>query len=72
MDKAEKAAAIANDPVPKLRARLIAEGIASEAELAAIEAQVEADLDDAVEFALASAYPALSEMKRDVYATEIA
>jgi pyruvate dehydrogenase E1 component alpha subunit len=72
MDKAEKEAAISNDPVPKLRARLIAEGISTEAELAAIEAQVEADLDDAVEFALASPYPGIAEMKRDVYATELA
>ena len=72
MDREEKAAAIANDPVPKLRARLIAEGIASEAVLAAMEAHIEADLDDAVEFALASAYPSAAEMKRDVYATELA
>ena len=72
MDKAEKAAAIANDPVPKLRARLIEDGLATEAELTAIETQVEADLDDAIEFALGSPYPALVEMKRDVYATEIA
>jgi pyruvate dehydrogenase E1 component alpha subunit len=72
MDKAEKAAAIANDPVPKLRARLIAEGLATEAELAALEAQIEADLDEAVTFALGSAFPDLIEMKRDVYATEIA
>jgi pyruvate dehydrogenase E1 component alpha subunit len=72
MDKAEKAAAIAADPVPKLRARLIAEGLATEAELAAVEAQIEADLDEAVTFALGSAFPDLIEMKRDVYATEIA
>jgi len=72
MDQAEKAAAIVNDPVPRLRARLIAEGFATEAALSAIEAQIEADLDDAVEFALGSPYPELVEMKRDVYATEIA
>jgi pyruvate dehydrogenase E1 component alpha subunit len=72
MDKAEKAAAIAADPVPKLRARLIAEGLATEAELAALEAQIEADLDEAVTFALGSAFPDLVEMKRDVYAHEIA
>jgi pyruvate dehydrogenase E1 component alpha subunit len=71
MDTSEKALAVANDPVPKLRARLIGEGIASEAVLAAMEAKIEAELDDAVEFALGSAYPALSEMKRDVYATEL-
>jgi len=72
MDKTEKAAAIANDPVPKLRARLIGEHIATEAELAAIESGIESELNDAVEFALASAYPGVIEMKRDVYATELA
>ena len=68
MDKAQKQAAIAADPVPALRARLIAENVASEAELAAIEAQIERDIDEAVEFALASPFPDLSELTRDVYA----
>jgi pyruvate dehydrogenase E1 component alpha subunit len=68
MDKAQKAAAIAADPVPRLRARLIADGVATEESLAAIEAGIEADLDEAVEFALASPHPALSELETDVYA----
>ena len=72
MDAQEKAAAIASDPVPKLRARLISEGIATDTELAAIESGIESALDDAVEFALASAYPGAIEIKRDVYATELA
>ena len=37
MTKEEKAAAMAKDPLPALRARLIAEGIASEAKLAEME-----------------------------------
>lgn len=72
MDPARKAEAIANDPHPRFRAKLIAEGNATEAELAAIEAAIEADLDEAVEFALASAFPGPEELKRDVFAEEIA
>ena len=72
MDKDRKAAAIAADPVPRFRARLIADGIATEAELAAMEAQHEADLDEAVEFALASAFPGLEELSRDVFDPEMA
>ena len=68
MDKAQKQAAVANDPVPIFRARLIAEGFASEGELAAIEAEIETRIDAAVEFALASPFPALDELTRDVYA----
>ena len=68
MDKAQKKAAMEADPVPIFRARLIAEGIASEAELSAIEAEIEARLDEAVDFALASPFPEQSEMTTDVYA----
>ncbi len=68
MDKERKAKAIANDPVPRFRARLIAEGIATESELSAMEAAIEADIDAAVEFALSSAFPGVEELKRDVFA----
>jgi pyruvate dehydrogenase E1 component alpha subunit len=65
--KAEKAAAIAADPYPRFRAQLIAGGIASEKQLADIEADIENQIDDAVEFALASPFPDLNELTRDVY-----
>lgn len=69
MDKAQKDAAIAADPVPRFRARLIAEGIASESDLAEIEADIEARIDAAVEFALASPFPDPErELTRDVFA----
>ncbi|MDB5714813.1 MAG: pdhA [Sphingomonadales bacterium] len=71
MDKAEKQAAIDADPVPRFRARLIADGIASEATLADIEAGIERALDEAVEFALASAFPSPDELRRDVYEAEV-
>jgi pyruvate dehydrogenase E1 component alpha subunit len=72
MDKAQKAAAMEADPVPIFRARLIAEGIATEAELAAIEAEIETRIDAAVEFALASPFPKLDELTKDVYAEGVA
>ncbi|MGK2910592.1 MAG: thiamine pyrophosphate-dependent dehydrogenase E1 component subunit alpha [Sphingobium sp.] len=71
MDKAEKQAAIDADPVPRFRARLIADGIASEATLADIEAGIDRALDAAVEFALASAFPSPDELRHDVYETEV-
>jgi pyruvate dehydrogenase E1 component alpha subunit len=71
MDAEERAAAIAADPLPKLRARLIYDGIASEDEIKAIEDGFERELDEAINEALASPYPGLEEMKRDVFAHEI-
>ncbi|ASG22226.1 thiamine pyrophosphate-dependent dehydrogenase E1 component subunit alpha [Nitrospirillum viridazoti] len=70
MDKARKEAAVAADPVPRFRAHLIAEGIATEAELAEVEAAIEAELDEAVAHALASDYPTVEELARDVFAPE--
>jgi pyruvate dehydrogenase E1 component alpha subunit len=68
MTKQEKAEAIAKDPVPAFRARLIADGTAAEADLAAIEAEIAAQIQDAIDFALGSAMPPLEELLRDVYA----
>lgn len=67
MDKAQKAAAMEADPVPRLRRKLIDEGIATEEQLAKIEADIEESIDAAVEFALASPLPELSELTTDVY-----
>ena len=72
MDKAQKKAAMEADPVPIFRARLIAEGIATEEQLATIEADIEKRIDDAVEFALASPFPELDELTKDVYAEGVA
>lgn len=71
MDKAEKAAAMEHDPVPALRASLIAQGHATEAELGALEAAIDAEIDAAVQFAFDSPYPELIELRRDVYAEEL-
>jgi pyruvate dehydrogenase E1 component alpha subunit len=68
MTKEEKAAAIAKDPVPLFRAKLIANGTATEDQLATMEAKIAADIQDAIEFALASDMPPVEELLRDVYA----
>lgn len=71
MDASERAAAIAADPVAKLRAKLVADEIASDAQLTDLEMGIERELDEAVEFALSSPYPELIELKRDVFAHEL-
>ena len=70
--KEEHAAAVEVDPVPRLRARLITEGHAKEEYLAKIDSDIAAQLDAALEFAMSSAYPDVAELKRDVYAHELA
>jgi TPP-dependent pyruvate/acetoin dehydrogenase alpha subunit len=69
--QAHQDAAAAADPVPKFRARLLDLQV-PEATLSAIEAAIDQDLDEAVEYALNSPYPDLIELRRDVLATEIA
>lgn len=71
MRKGEKDAAMARDPVPAFRAWLIQAGHAGEAELAGLEAAIGKELDAAVEFALSSPTPDLTELRRDVFAEEL-
>jgi pyruvate dehydrogenase E1 component alpha subunit len=71
MPQEEFRTAMAADPVPAYRARLIADGHASEDELAALERRIEGELDEAVEFAKSSPFPDLSEVGRDVFAQEV-
>jgi pyruvate dehydrogenase E1 component alpha subunit len=70
--KEEMKAAKAKDPVPALRRRLIEMGAASEADLDAIDAAIAAEIDEAVTAAYAAAIPDVAELKRDVFAHEIA
>ncbi|NLR72789.1 thiamine pyrophosphate-dependent dehydrogenase E1 component subunit alpha [Novosphingobium sp. ERN07] len=72
MPKEQKSAAMAADPVPALRARLIADRIATEDELASFEAEIEAQIDDAVAFALESPWPEPDDLRFDVFEKEIA
>ena len=72
MTKEEKDAAIAKDPLPAFRAKLVADGHATEAQLNKIVADIEAEVADAQEFGMNSPYPDAVELRRDVYAQEIA
>jgi pyruvate dehydrogenase E1 component alpha subunit len=71
IDKAEKQAAIDRDPLPALRAMLIAQGHANEMLLADIEGAIEQEIDAAIQFALDSPFPDVAELRRDVYAEEL-
>jgi len=71
MEKGEKEAAMARDPVPAFRAWLISNGHATEADLAAMEAGIERQIDAAVQFALESPNPDVAELRRDVFAHEV-
>ena len=66
--KEEMADAIAADPLPRFRAWLIKEGHASDGQLSDIEATNVAAFEEAVEFGLASPYPDVSELDKDVVA----
>ncbi len=66
-DRDEHAKWLERDPIPNTRKQLIADGI-DEAEIAAIEAEVNAAVDAAAAFAHASAWPDVSETYTDVYA----
>jgi pyruvate dehydrogenase E1 component alpha subunit len=68
MPKEERREAMAADPVVKYRGWLIEQGHATEEELADIEARTTAEIDAAVQFALDSPQPDLSELYTDVYA----
>ena len=72
MDKAIYADAQTKDPMPKLRQRLIDEGIASEDQLAGIESNINAAIDKALAAAIDAPFPDVAELKRDVFAEEIA
>jgi len=72
MPKDEREAAMDADPVPRFRSWLVEGGHLSEDELAAIEAACDAELDDAVEYALACTPPSPEELFDDVYAEAIA
>lgn len=71
MEEGEKSAALARDPVPLLRSWLLAAGLATEAQLSAMESGIEKEIDAAIEFTLASPFPDPSELRRDVFAEEI-
>ncbi|WP_420861644.1 thiamine pyrophosphate-dependent dehydrogenase E1 component subunit alpha [Algirhabdus cladophorae] len=64
----EKDALFEKDPIPKMRAKMLADGIASEAELDAIEAESAARVEAAIKFARESADPAPEDALTSVFA----
>jgi TPP-dependent pyruvate/acetoin dehydrogenase alpha subunit len=70
MEKGEKEAAMARDPVVRFRSWLIQERHATDEDLKHMESAIEKEIDDAVEFAISSPEPDVAELRRDVFATE--
>lgn len=65
--KAEYQAALERDPMPVCRAAVLAGGACSEAELSAYDALIEAQIDEALQYAADSPLPELQEIDRDIY-----
>jgi pyruvate dehydrogenase E1 component alpha subunit len=66
--KEELDAAWAAEPVGRFRARLLAEGLLPETELAAVEAEVEREMEAAIAFVHASPQPDVTTIWEEVYA----
>ncbi len=67
-NKAEFAAGKAKDPIPKFRARLIADATFAEADAKRIDEAAQAEMEDVVKFALASPLPNPEDATKYVYA----
>ena len=67
-NRAEYEKARANDPIPRFRARLLSEGVLAEEDATRLEESARKEMDDAVQFALASPFPAPEEAVNYVYA----
>ncbi len=67
-NRGEYEQAKANDPIPRFRSQLISEGVLAEQDAARIEEAARKEMDDAVQFALASPSPAPEEAVNYVYA----
>ena len=66
--KEEEGAWKARDPIPNFAARLVEAGIVTEAEVDAVEEQVETAIEQATDFALGSPTPPVEELALNVYA----
>ena len=67
-NKAEYLAARERDPIPRFRGRLLSQGIMTESELQRLDDSARLEMDDAVQFALASPPPDPEEATNYVYA----
>ncbi len=68
--KAEKEVWLARDPIKKLANHLVQQKLATQEELKQIEQQIQAVVDDAIEFALDSPEPDPSELYKYVFAED--
>src|SRR5262249_16945371 len=66
--KSEFAAAVKNDPIPRFRASLVGKGILKKEDVSRIEEGAGAEMEGAVQFALASPLPSGTEAVKHVYA----
>ncbi len=66
--KDEEAVWKTRDPIPTFAARLVEAGIATEAEIDALEDKVGQEIEEATEFALKSPTPPVEELEQYVYA----
>lgn len=69
MDRKALEAARKAAPIGAFRARLLAAGVASEAEIAKLEKDIRAEVDEAIAFARAAPPPAPEELYTDVFAS---
>ncbi len=65
--KEELEAEMANDPMIRIRQQVLDSGVATEADLEAIRAELDAEFAEAEQFARDSAEPELDEVYKDVY-----
>lgn len=72
MPREERKAAMAADPVPRLRADLIAAGTLTEEQAVAIEQGLQKEIDEAFEYAIAQPLPDPADSVTDVYAEGVA
>jgi acetoin:2,6-dichlorophenolindophenol oxidoreductase subunit alpha len=56
------------DPIPAFARRLVAEGVATEAEIESIDGTVRREVEEAIQFAEASPEPDLEDALQDIYA----
>jgi pyruvate dehydrogenase E1 component alpha subunit len=70
-DDDERREAADRDPIPRLRAQLLGDAVATGEELETMQAEILAHIDEAIEFAKSSPWPDPTEITRYVYAGEV-
>ena len=68
VDQQELASWRLRDPLPKMQARLLDQGIIDQAGLDALSVEIAQCIDAAAVFAIASPYPAVAELHTDIFA----